>query len=55
MPSGYYRRKQDCEVWHFCSNCSQWPKDQYVEQPSAPGTGQLCNECEVKRRQGNCA
>ena len=30
-----YRRQQECEIWHFCSNCSKWPQDHYVEQDAA--------------------
>jgi len=54
MVSTVYRRKQESEIWHFCSNCSQWPEDHYLEQRQAPGTGEMCNECTVKRREGNC-
>jgi DNA-binding NtrC family response regulator len=25
-----YRRNQESEVWHFSSNCSQWPNEDYV-------------------------
>jgi hypothetical protein len=49
-----YRRQQECDIWHFCSNCSKWPQDDYVEQWQAPRTGGMCNECDVKRRQGDC-
>jgi hypothetical protein len=49
-----YRKTQGEGTWHFCSNCSHWPTTNYVEQPTAPSTGEICNECEAKRREGNC-
>lgn len=49
-----YRRAQEGDTWHFCENCSHWPTEDYVEQRQAPRTGELCNECEAKRREGNC-
>jgi hypothetical protein len=44
-----YRKASGCQTWHFCSNCSHWPKEDYEEQGVVPGTGQLCNECKVLR------
>jgi hypothetical protein len=52
--AGTYRKTKGSDSWHFCSNCSGWPADNYEEQAMAPGTGELCNECRVKRREGNC-
>jgi DNA-binding NtrC family response regulator len=43
-----YRRKQQSEVWHFCSDCSQWPGEDYMEQRQMPSAGETCNECIVK-------
>jgi hypothetical protein len=53
MPS-MYRKAPGEDTWHFCYNCSDWPTINYIELPAAPKTGELCNECEAKRRQGNC-
>jgi len=48
-----YRRNQESEVWHFASNCSQWPSEGYVEQRHLLGTDEVCNECIVKWRRAN--
>ncbi len=50
-----YRRKWGKETWYFCSNCSEWPTDNYDEQEPPPLSGALCNECKVKRREKNCS
>lgn len=49
-----YRRRKDKDTWHFCTNCSQWPTWNYVEQATKPTTGELCNECKGKRERGQC-
>ena len=49
-----YRKTQGEGTWHFCRNCPHWPITNYVEQPTAPSTGEMCSECETKRREGNC-
>jgi hypothetical protein len=52
-----YRRRKGYDTWHFCANCSNWPKwpDLYDEQVSKPTTGEFCNECRAKRASGNCS
>jgi hypothetical protein len=50
-----YRRRDDKDSWHFCTNCRNWPTKGYVEQTNKPTTGEFCNECLAKRRDGNCA
>lgn len=57
MPrSGPYRRRQGGDTWHFCKNCTSWPKEpaKYDERPSRPVSGELCNECLAKDRARNC-
>lgn len=51
-----YRRRKGNDTWHFCTNCSNWPKppDQYDEQSSKPTTGEFDNECLRKRENKNC-
>lgn len=46
-----YRRLPECEKWHFCSNCSDWPKSHYIEihHPEHLLKGSLCLECVTKR------
>lgn len=49
-----YRRRIDSESWHFCTNCSTWPINNYQEQIGTPGMGEFCNECKAKSEKGNC-
>ena len=49
-----YRRRRDSDTWHWCSNCSQWPTINFVEQQARPTTGELDNECRAKERDNRC-
>jgi hypothetical protein len=49
-----YRKKRGYDTWHWCSNCSNWPSSDYVEQSQKPMSGELCNECQAKQKAGNC-
>jgi hypothetical protein len=49
-----YRRRNDKDTWHFCTNCNLWPTSDYKEQASKPTTGELCNQCRSKDREGTC-
>lgn len=51
-----YRRHTDSEKWHFCTNCSTWPTEQYIEihHPEYLLHGSLCLECITKRHFGEC-
>ena len=49
-----YRRRNDSDTWHFSSNCGNWPTSGYQEQYNKPTTGELCNECKAKKRDGDC-
>lgn len=49
-----YRKRKDKDTWHWCTNCSNYPKENYEEKPSKPSTGELCNECLSKERSGDC-
>jgi hypothetical protein len=44
-----FRRQWTSQVWHWCPECSLWPKDYpdgYAEErATAPTGGELCNEC----------
>lgn len=46
-----YRSERGSQIWHFCSDCSEWPTDDYDEGPVPPTTGQLCNECRAKSQE----
>ena len=53
-----YRRLKDSDVWHWCTNCTNWPTEPntYVEdeRDTRPTTGELDNECLAKERRGEC-
>ncbi len=54
MPSPYKRRKGN-DTWHWCGNCSNYPKSGDVEtSPTKPSSGELCNECLAKDKASNC-
>lgn len=44
-----FRRRRSSDTWHFCTNCSNWPRNDYVEQIRKPTWGEYCNECLSKR------
>lgn len=50
-----YRRRKGKDTWHFCSNCANYPKSDYDERTEKPTTGELCNECQSKKKENNCA
>ncbi|MGH7834192.1 MAG: hypothetical protein ACREQK_11150 [Candidatus Binatia bacterium] len=43
-----YRKKLDQDIWHFSSNCSNYPTTNYYLQFTRPSTGELCKECKSK-------
>lgn len=49
-----YRRRHGHDTWHFCRNCSNWPTSDYDELNQKPMSGELCNECQAKKREGTC-
>ena len=49
-----YRKLKGHDTWHWCRNCSNWPRANYDSKPSKPTTGELCNECQAKAKAGNC-
>lgn len=59
-PNRNYRRAVDSEVWHWCTNCSNWPKapQSYTEskffQIPFGGQREFCTECLVKEQGGTC-
>ena len=51
-----YRRKHNTDLWHFCSNCTNWPVTDFDEHDlGAPPLRESCPECVENQRQGNCA
>ena len=50
-----YRKKHDTSVWHFCSNCRNWPVINFVEEKtSTPQYDEFCSECVRNQQKGNC-
>jgi len=50
-----YRKKLVSDTWHLCSNCSQWPSNNYISSEQLPDNQMtICNECIVKNQQGDC-
>lgn len=49
-----YRRKRGSDTWHWCHNCTDWPTSDYVEENHKPTSGELCNQCLGKERNGTC-
>ena len=52
MSACVFRSKLDSTTWHFCPTCSEWPRNEFVQEPHPPATGSLCGECKVKHNQG---
>ena len=51
-----YRRRNDGDTWHWCSNRPNWPTSGYtISDPGGPSHGEFCNECRAKQRAGNCS
>jgi hypothetical protein len=49
-----YRKTTHNQTWHFCSNCSHWPLNNYEQQIMPPEIGELCNECKTLQLHRNC-
>ncbi|MGH7826943.1 MAG: hypothetical protein ACREQ7_17450 [Candidatus Binatia bacterium] len=43
----YRRHKSNPLFWHFCSNCSGWPTNDYdeIQDPESPPPGGFCTQC----------
>jgi len=57
-PMPEYRRKKGSDAWHWCTNCSNWPKGtagvDYDSQYTKPSAGELDNECKSKEAAKTC-
>ncbi|MEA1994963.1 MAG: hypothetical protein U9N18_02235 [Campylobacterota bacterium] len=49
-----YRKRKGRDTWHWCKNCSNWPISDYETRRSKPTSGELCNECKSKEKEGSC-
>lgn len=50
-----YRKRDGKDVWHWCSNCTNWPTSDYDEKSTKPSSGELCNQCLAKDKAGDCS
>ncbi len=57
MPT--YRKRKGHDAWHWCTNCTNWPTSDYDEEThpgtERPNTGELCNQCRSKEKDGECS
>jgi hypothetical protein len=51
-----YRKRKGSDVWHWCTNCSNWPTSNYEVWcgEGRPPSGELDNECRAKEQNKNC-
>jgi hypothetical protein len=49
-----YRKLIDGDTWHFCSNCSKWPSNDFVATRELTGEAVTCNECIIRKNHGEC-
>ena len=51
----FYRKKHNTDLWHFCSNCENWPVVNFDENDrDAPPSDEFCPECVHKQGEGTC-
>jgi len=59
-PLTSYRQEINRKIWHWCTNCSNWPKDpaSYTERARGPrvkiSAKILCKECLAIEKAGTC-
>jgi len=52
---GEYVRSRMGRKWHWCHNCSNYPKShKVIRMNERPSPGELCKECSSKERRGEC-
>ena len=49
-----YRRRRNGDTWHWCSNCSKYPQDNFEKRHTKPITGKFCEECIIRSQNRNC-
>ncbi len=48
-------RCQNLPPWHFCSNCSDWPReDDRDERDDLPRAEQICPICAILQENDDC-
>ncbi len=54
MEKRNYRRKYGADVWHWCKNCADFPKEDYTIRHYKPSMGSLCEQCQKLEDDGSC-
>jgi hypothetical protein len=51
-----YRKAAGSNVWHFCSNCTTYPAENYISfrVPLRVENPELCTECLARHEVGDC-
>ncbi len=49
-----YRKSYKGDVWHWCENCSGWPKENYTIRHYIPSNQKACEECQKLDDSGEC-
>jgi two-component system, OmpR family, phosphate regulon response regulator PhoB len=50
-----YRKKHSTNLWHFCSNCTDWPVFGFDENKGDDSPfDEFCAQCVQKEREGTC-
>lgn len=49
-----YRKRRGSDVWHWCTNCTNWPRSDYEVSYTKPTSGELDNQCRSKESDGEC-
>jgi hypothetical protein len=50
----YYRKLPRDNVWHFCTNCENWPQSRYEQRDNSDPPNSFCADCIQKHRDGKC-
>jgi len=50
-----YVKATGSDTWHWCRNCSNYPANPSTSRQTKPSSGELCNQCQAKQREGNCS
>lgn len=49
-----YRKKIGCDTWHACTNCTQWPTENFISTTIRRREDEMCNECAAKMQLNTC-
>ena len=51
----FYRKKHNTNLWHFCTNCTDWPVVDFDEKEGDEALfDDLCAQCIQKQQEGTC-